>query len=55
MCVLRPHLLTSVLEFGHKSGHGWEVRSEGWRFVLVVIWLPEDKEGDERLERTLKG
>ena len=34
---------------------GQDVRSEGRRFILVNIQLPEDKESNERGERALRG
>ena len=51
MCVLRPHLLTSVLEFGQRSGckiRGSEVRLSKY---IVTRGQGEQRERRESFER----
>ena len=53
--VLRPRLLTSVLEFGHKSGRkvgGSEVRLGSYMITRGRGERQESRESFERIERT---
>ena len=55
MCVLRLRLLTSVLEFGHKSGRevgGSEVRLGSYMITRGQGERRESRENFERIERT---
>ena len=59
MCVLHPRLLTSVLEFGHKSGResgrkvgGLEVRLGSYMITRGQGEWREIRESFERIEET---
>ena len=56
--MLRPHLLTSVLEFGHKSGRkvgGSEVHLGSYMITRGQGEGREIREGFEKIEETQRG